>query len=116
MNGWYALFAVALVGCGSLEKTFPERYIEKSCKFEKRCLTAAFYDTYTDKKDCVEENMGFWEDQEDLYDECDFSAEEARECLRGLGQHCKKAGRNLEAINRDCAEVWNCPFEGPASE
>lgn len=106
-----ALSLGVFIGCSTFgvdQDNYPDRIAAASCDFSQRCMAAAFYYTYDDADECIDEGMDAWEDAEDYYEDCDFDDGKATECLEAYASDCKTAGEDYEDIFEPCAEVWDC--------
>jgi hypothetical protein len=97
---------LALLGCSPkpTEDTFPALYAEAICDAYDSCLKSYFVDQYSDVEDCVEE---YTDDADDVYDGCDFDADEAARCLESL-RDFEKSCLYRDLDSDDCYEVWDC--------
>ena len=96
--------------CGVKEDNWSRKSAKASCKFAKRCGTAAFYAGYLDMNDCLDQSEQAL-DAEAIQAQtvpCIFDSAMAKECLKDLDLSCKKAGEKGELFLDSCRRVWNC--------
>ena len=101
------------VACGGEpeEEQFIERASAESCSFTERCYLANYLDEYSDREDCIDEQIEANEDAADFFDDigCDYEADKALECLDALrqaGNTCDDG--DIEDFVEACAEVYDC--------
>lgn len=103
------IFALlTLPGCALFagEDTFTTDFAQVSCERMQDCYKANFEAEYDDVAECVDEAEALAEDNEDLYDDCDFDDDKAASCLAEM--RANSCGDLLEDGVEDCAEVWDC--------
>ena len=103
------LLAATLLGCTPklTEDNYGTHYAKAACQALKECERSLFLDAFGDTDECREELGDAYDPDDDIFKDCDFSADEARQCLDGIREYAKTCDYGDFEYD-DCADVWDC--------
>ncbi|MFZ5476296.1 MAG: hypothetical protein ACOZNI_05920 [Myxococcota bacterium] len=103
---------LALAACGPSREAFQEQSVEISCQRTEECAPDEFAMLFDDVDECV----AFVQllDQDDCYDDCDYSSATAAKCMSALEDaSCDEV---MEGEFDDCEDVYECEDQDAVDE
>jgi len=111
----------ALVGvttaCGLTEKKFEKKVIKAQCQLYQECSATDFDIEYESLKDCEDAVETQNSTDLDLYDDCDFVRDEAKDCLKAIENlPCEAEEADYVDFMNSCYNVWVCDGVGTGDD
>lgn len=98
-----------LLGC-TVEpnrEDWPDQYADAFCSWERRCMSAIYFDDWKDHDQCLDKTADGVEDLLDAFPGCDFDRRRAEDCLNRLNSNCRDSG-GVGDILDICLRTLDC--------
>ncbi len=108
-NTLFVSLLLALAGC-TVEpnrEDWPEQYADSFCDWERRCMSAVYFDAWDEHEECLDETSDDVDDLLDALPGCNFDRRRAEDCLNRLNDNCRDSG-GIDEILEICLGTLDC--------
>ena len=102
-----AIFSGSFLGCFTTEESYPDQSIAATCSMYFNCYKGEFYQEWDDMDECIDDGRDAWDDNEDFFDDCDFDADQAVQCLAAMNAYAASCSEDdADDVSDECEDVY----------